>query len=82
MEACYKATQDHLNEIAEKSPLFKKTKENHDAYMKEVIFYTQIQKNITTTTCSAKCARDELSLEHDPESVQRFFRKDHAQTKT
>jgi hypothetical protein len=23
MEACYKATQDHLNEIAEKSPLFK-----------------------------------------------------------
>ena len=26
MEACYKATQDHLNEIAEKSALFKKTK--------------------------------------------------------
>jgi TRAP-type mannitol/chloroaromatic compound transport system substrate-binding protein len=45
MEACYKATQDHLNEIAEKSPLFKKTKESHDAYMKEVLFYTQIAEN-------------------------------------
>src|SRR5206468_3866765 len=32
MEACYTATQDHLNEIAEKSALFKKTKESHDAY--------------------------------------------------
>ena len=45
MEASYKATQDHLNEIAEKSPLFKKTKESHDAYMKEVLFYTQIAEN-------------------------------------
>ena len=45
MEACYKATQYHLNEIAEKSPLFKKTKESHDAYMKEVLFYTQIAEN-------------------------------------
>jgi TRAP-type mannitol/chloroaromatic compound transport system substrate-binding protein len=45
MEACYKATQDHLNEIAEKSALFKKTKESHDAYMKEVLFYTQIAEN-------------------------------------
>ena len=45
MEACYTATQDHLNEIAEKSPLFKKTKESHDAYMKEVLFYTQIAEN-------------------------------------
>jgi TRAP-type mannitol/chloroaromatic compound transport system substrate-binding protein len=45
MEACYKATQDHLNEIADKSPLFKKTKESHDAYMKEVLFYTQIAEN-------------------------------------
>jgi TRAP-type mannitol/chloroaromatic compound transport system substrate-binding protein len=45
MEACYKTTQDHLNEIAEKSPLFKKTKESHDAYMKEVLFYTQIAEN-------------------------------------
>src|SRR5216110_1271453 len=45
MEACYKATQDHLNGIAEKSALFKKTKESHDAYMKEVLFYTQIAEN-------------------------------------
>jgi TRAP-type mannitol/chloroaromatic compound transport system substrate-binding protein len=45
MEACYKATQDHLNEIAEKSALFKKTKESHDAYMKEVLSYTQIAEN-------------------------------------
>lgn len=45
MEACYNATQDHLNEIAEKSPLFKRTKESHDAYMKEVLFYTQIAEN-------------------------------------
>jgi TRAP-type mannitol/chloroaromatic compound transport system substrate-binding protein len=45
MEACYKATQDHLTEIAAKSPLFKKTKESHDAYMKEVLFYTQIAEN-------------------------------------
>ena len=45
MEACYKATQDHLNEIAGKSPLFRKTKESHDAYMKEVLFYTQIAEN-------------------------------------
>ena len=34
-----------MNEIAEKSPLFKKTKESHDAYMKEVLFYTQIAEN-------------------------------------
>jgi TRAP-type mannitol/chloroaromatic compound transport system substrate-binding protein len=45
MEASYKATQDYLNEIAEKSPLFKKTKESHDAYMKDVLFYTQIAEN-------------------------------------
>jgi TRAP-type mannitol/chloroaromatic compound transport system substrate-binding protein len=45
MEACYQATQDHLNEIAGKSPLFKKTKESHDAYMKEVLSYTQIAEN-------------------------------------
>ena len=42
---CYNATQDHLNEIAGKSALFKKTKESHDAYMKEVLFYTQIAEN-------------------------------------
>ena len=45
MEASYKATQDYLVETAEKSPLFKKTKESHDAYMKEVLFYTQIAEN-------------------------------------
>ena len=45
LEACYQATQEHLNEIAEKSALFKKTKESHDAYMKEVLFYTQIGEN-------------------------------------
>ena len=45
MEACYNATQDYLNEIAAKSPLFKKTKDSHDAYMKEVLFYTQIGEN-------------------------------------
>ena len=45
MEACHKATQDHLNEIAGKSTLFKKTKESHDAYMKEGLFYTQIAEN-------------------------------------
>ena len=45
MEASYKATQDYLAETAEKSPLFKKTKESHDAYMKEVLFYTQIAEN-------------------------------------
>src|ERR1700675_1080660 len=45
MEASYKATQDHLNELAEKSPLFKRTKESHDAYMKELMFYTQIAEN-------------------------------------
>jgi TRAP-type mannitol/chloroaromatic compound transport system substrate-binding protein len=45
MDACYSTTQDHLNEIAAKSPLFKKTKESHDAYMKEVLFYTQIAEN-------------------------------------
>ena len=41
----FKATQDYLNEIAEKSRLFKKIKESHDAYMKEVLFYTQIAEN-------------------------------------
>ena len=45
MDASYKATQDHLNELAEKSPLFKRTKESHDAYMKELLFYTQIAEN-------------------------------------
>ena len=45
MDVCHQATQEHLNEIAEKSPLFKKTKESHDAYMKEVLFYTQIAEN-------------------------------------
>jgi TRAP-type mannitol/chloroaromatic compound transport system substrate-binding protein len=45
MEASYKATQDHLNELAEKSPLFKRTKDSHDAYMKELMFYTQIAEN-------------------------------------
>ena len=45
MDASYQATQDHLNEIAEKSPLFKRTKESHDAYMKELLFYTQIAEN-------------------------------------
>lgn len=44
MEASYKATQNYLNEIAEKSPLLK-TKESHDAYVKEVRFYTQIAEN-------------------------------------
>ena len=45
MDACYQATQDHLNELAAKSPLFKKTRESHDAYMKEVLSYTQIAEN-------------------------------------
>ena len=45
MEACYKATQDHLNEIAEKSALFKRTRESHDTYMKELLSYTQIAEN-------------------------------------
>ncbi|MET0443322.1 MAG: TRAP transporter substrate-binding protein DctP, partial [Pseudorhodoplanes sp.] len=45
LDVCYQTTQEHLNEIAEKSPLFKKTKESHDAYMKEVLFYTQIAEN-------------------------------------
>jgi TRAP-type mannitol/chloroaromatic compound transport system substrate-binding protein len=45
MDASYKATQDHLNELAEKSPLFKRTKDSHDAYMKELLFYTQIAEN-------------------------------------
>jgi len=45
MDACYQATQDHLNELAAKSPLFKKTRESHDAYMKETLFYTQIAEN-------------------------------------
>ena len=45
MEASYKATQDHLNELAAKSDLFKRTKESHDAYMKELMFYTQIAEN-------------------------------------
>ena len=29
----------------DQSPLFKKTKESHDAYMKDVLFYTQIAEN-------------------------------------
>jgi len=45
LEACYNATQDHLNELAAKSDLFKRTKESHDAYMKELLFYTQIAEN-------------------------------------
>src|SRR5215216_574640 len=45
MEACYKATNEQFAEMAEKSALFKKTKESHDAYMKEVLFYTQIAEN-------------------------------------
>lgn len=28
-----------------KSDLFKRTKESHDAYMKELFFYTQIAEN-------------------------------------
>jgi len=36
MEACYKATQDHLNEIAEKSPLFQEDQgQPRRPYMKE-----------------------------------------------
>ncbi|MGY4295728.1 TRAP-type mannitol/chloroaromatic compound transport system substrate-binding protein [Bradyrhizobium sp. i1.4.4] len=45
LEACYNATQEHLNELAAKSDLFKRTKESHDAYMKELLFYTQIAEN-------------------------------------
>ncbi|MGY4288497.1 TRAP-type mannitol/chloroaromatic compound transport system substrate-binding protein [Bradyrhizobium sp. LM2.7] len=45
LEACYTATQDHLNELAAKSDLFKRTKDSHDAYMKELLFYTQIAEN-------------------------------------
>src|SRR3954449_2928249 len=45
LEACYAATQEHLNELATKSDLFKRTKESHDAYMKELLFYTQIAEN-------------------------------------
>lgn len=45
MEACYNAIQDHLNELAAKSDLFKRTKDSHDAYMKELLFYTQIAEN-------------------------------------
>ena len=45
MEASYAATQEYLAETAEKSPLFRKTKESHDAYIKEVLFYTQIAEN-------------------------------------
>jgi len=45
MDTCYQTTRDHLNEIAEKSPLFKKIRDSHDAYMKEVLFYTQIGEN-------------------------------------
>lgn len=45
MEACYSATQEHLNELAAKSDLFKRTKESHDAYQKELLFYTQIAEN-------------------------------------
>ena len=45
LEACYNATQEHLNELAAKSDLFKRTKDSHDAYMKELLFYTQIAEN-------------------------------------
>ena len=65
MEACYKATQDHLNEIAEKSPLFKKTKESHDAYMKEVLFYTQIAENYYDNYPARQDAQG-LSVERSP----------------
>jgi TRAP-type mannitol/chloroaromatic compound transport system substrate-binding protein len=45
MEASYNATQEHLNELASKSDLFKRTKDSHDAYQKELLFYTQIAEN-------------------------------------
>lgn len=45
MEACYTTTQAFLTEIAGKNDLFKRTKESHDAYMKEVLSYTQIAEN-------------------------------------
>jgi TRAP-type mannitol/chloroaromatic compound transport system substrate-binding protein len=45
LEVCYNATQEHLNELAGKSELFKRTKDSHDAYMKELLFYTQIAEN-------------------------------------
>ncbi|RTL61290.1 MAG: ABC transporter substrate-binding protein [Hyphomicrobiales bacterium] len=45
MEACYKTAQEYHAEIAAKSPLFKRTKDSHDAYMKEVMAYTQIAEN-------------------------------------
>jgi TRAP-type mannitol/chloroaromatic compound transport system substrate-binding protein len=63
MEACYKATQDHLNEIAEKSALFKKTKESHDAYMKEVLFYTQIAEKLLRQLSAQQNAQG-LSARH------------------
>ena len=45
LEACYKATAQHLAGLASKSPLFKKALDSHHAYMKEVLFYTQIAEN-------------------------------------
>ena len=45
LEACYNATEEHLNELAAKSDLFERTEESHDAYMKELLFYTQIAEN-------------------------------------
>ena len=34
-----------IDELAAKSDLFKRTKDSHDAYMKELLFYTQIAEN-------------------------------------
>ncbi len=45
LEACFKATNEHLADLAGKSPLFKKALESHHGYMKEVMFYTQIAEN-------------------------------------
>ena len=36
---------EHLDDLAGKSPLFKKAIDSHHAYMKEVLFYTQIAEN-------------------------------------
>ena len=45
LEACYKATAEHLADLASKNALFKKALDSHHAYMKEVMFYTQIAEN-------------------------------------
>jgi TRAP-type mannitol/chloroaromatic compound transport system substrate-binding protein len=45
LEAAAKATTDHLGELAAKNALFKKAKESHDAYQREVMFYSQIAEN-------------------------------------